>query len=68
MVRNAVAERMMTAMKMDMSNEKIFAFRLNDTMDTSASFLVNREVFATRLMMNFMMKLRTMMTFNDIKS
>ena len=63
-----MAERMITAIKMDMNNEKIFAFRLNDTIDTSASFLVNREVFATKLMMNFIMKLRTMMTFNDIKS
>jgi hypothetical protein len=56
------------AIKIEIRNVNIFAFRLNETTDTSASFFVKREVFATKLMMNLTMKLRAIMMFKDIRS
>jgi len=61
MVKNAVAERRITAMKTEIRSEKILALRLKETMDTSLSFLVKRDVFATKWMMNFTTKLRRIM-------
>tara|TARA_B100000287_G_scaffold104871_1_gene97226 strand:- start:2020 stop:2205 length:186 start_codon:yes stop_codon:yes gene_type:complete len=61
MVKNDVAERMITAMKTEIRSENILAFRLKETVDKSASFLVKRDVFATKWMMNFTIKLRRMM-------
>jgi len=61
MVKNAVAERRITAMKTEIRSEKILAFRLKETMDTSLSFLVKRDVLAIRWMMNLTIKLRRMM-------
>ena len=65
---NNITERIITAMKTEIRSENIFAFRLKETVDKSVSFFVKRDVFATKWMMNFTIKLRMMMKFNDIKS